>query len=165
MERKFLFCLAYFVLFFGLICSSAMGQETKSSSMRTHGREEVVAFVEKAVDYAKVNGKERALEEFMDKNGEFIKGELYIYAYDFNGTVLSHGGQPELAGQNLIGMTDANGVQVIKELIKLAKQGGGWLEYLWPNPEHSNTVEPKAGYVIKIDDTWFLGSGIYEPVH
>ena len=117
--------------------------------------------MEKAVNYAKVNGKEKALKEFTDKNGEFVKGELYIYAYDFEGTVIAHGGQPELVGKNLIGMKDANGVEVIKELVKLAKQGSGWLQYLWPNPLHNNKIEPKAGFVMKVDGTWFLGSGVY----
>ncbi|MDP8233350.1 MAG: cache domain-containing protein [Candidatus Saelkia tenebricola] len=164
MRKKFLFYLMFLVLFSVFIYSLIIGQKVNSSDARKYTREEVIAFVEKAVNYTKFNGKEKALKEFMDKNGKFIKGELYIYAYDFNGTVISHGGQSKLVGQNLIGMTDANGVQIIKELIRLAKQSSGWLEYLWPNPEHGNRIEPKAGYVMKVDDTWFLGSGIYEPV-
>ena len=123
---------------------------------------EVVTFVKSAVIYAKKNGKDMALKEFMDKKGQFIKGELYIYAYDFKGTVISHGGQPALVGKNLIGMKDKNGVMVIQELIKLASKGSGWLEYSWPNPVHNNAVEKKLGYVEKVDDTWWLGSGMYE---
>ncbi len=126
-------------------------------------KEEVVAFVQKAVDYAKASGKDAALQAFMNKDSGFIKGELYIYAYDYNGTVISHGGQPSLVGKNLIDMKDANGVLVIRELIKLAQQGSGWLHYLWPNPLHNNAVEKKVGYVMKVDDTWWLGSGYYEP--
>jgi cytochrome c len=123
---------------------------------------EVVAFVKNAVVYAKKNGKDKALKKFMDKKGGFVKGELYIYAYDFKGTVISHGGQPDLVGKNLIGMKDKNGVMVIQELIKLAAKGSGWLEYSWPNPVHNNAVETKLGYVEKVDDTWWLGSGMYE---
>jgi signal transduction histidine kinase len=162
MVKKILVFLMFFIPFLGLVCSVTMGQDADSTSKGTYTREEVVVFVEKAVNYAKTNGKEKALKEFMNTNGEFKKGELYIYAYDFDGTVISHGGQAELVGKNLIGMSDSNGVQVIKELVELAKQGSGWLEYLWPNPEHGNKIEPKAGYVMKVDDTWFLGSGIYE---
>ena len=162
MRKKFLFYLTFFVLFFGFDCSLIIGQEVKSLSIGSYDREEeVVAFVKKAMDYAKLNGKKEALKEFMNRDGEFIEDELYIYAYDFNGTVISHGGQSELVGKNLISMTDTDGVQVIKELIKLAKQGSGWLEYLWPNPEHGNKIESKVGYVMKIDSTWFLGSGVY----
>ena len=124
-------------------------------------RDEVVGFVKEAVAFAKANGKEAALKEFTKRDGKFVRGELYIYAYDFTGTVISHGGQPDLVGQNLIDMKDPNGVMVIQELIKLAKGNGGWLDYAWPNPLHGNAVEPKAGYVLKVDDTWFLGSGMY----
>jgi signal transduction histidine kinase len=123
-------------------------------------KEEVVSFVNEAVEYAKVNGKEKALAEFTDQNGPFVQGELYIYAYDYTGTVIAHGGNPSLVGQNLYNMQDANGVKVIQELINLARQGGGWLSYLWDNPVTGQN-EPKLGYAIAVDDTWWLGSGTY----
>jgi hypothetical protein len=124
-------------------------------------REEVVAFVERAVDFARTHGREKALRAFMDRQGAFVSGELYIFAYNFDGTVLSHGGQAHLVGKNLMDMRDANGIPVIAELAKLARDGGGWLYYLWPNPLVQNAVVPKLGYVEKVDDTWFLGSGTY----
>ena len=160
MRKRILSCALFCVFMLGVACSGAVGQDAENVALT---REKVVAFVEEAVQYAQGNGKEQALAAFMDRNGAFVRGELYIYAYDFDGTVIAHGGQPELVGKNLIGMTDANGVQVIKELITLARQGSGWLDYLWPNPAHGNIIEPKAGYVMKVDDTWFLGSGLYEP--
>jgi cytochrome c len=134
----------------------------ENSKVSKPSKADVVTFVNKAVDYAKKNGKEKALKEFMNKKGAFVKGELYIYAYDFKGTVIAHGGQPDLVGKNLIDMKDKNGVMVIQGLIKLAKSGGGWLKYLWPNPLDNNKIEPKLGYAKKVDDTWWLGSGIYE---
>lgn len=126
-------------------------------------KDEVVGFVKEAVAFAKENGKEASLQEFMKRDGKFVRGELYIYAYDFTGTVISHGGQPNLVGKNLIDMKDPSGVMVVKELIKLAQGNGGWLDFAWANPLHGNAVEPKAGYVLKVDDTWFLGSGLYPP--
>ena len=125
-------------------------------------REEVVAFANKAVEFAKTNGKEKALAEFTDQNGEFKSGELYIYAYDFSGTVIAHGGDPTLVNQNLIDYEDPNGVKVIQKLIEIAQNdGSGWLSYTWENPE-TGKQESKLGYVVKVDDTWFLGSGTYE---
>ena len=121
----------------------------------------VESFVDEAVGYAKANGKKKALATFTDRNGEFVRGELYIYAYDFDGNVLAHGGNASLVGQNLIGMKDPNGVPVIQELGKLAGDNGGWLEYMWENPL-TGTVEPKLGYVVKVDDNWWLGSGFYK---
>jgi len=122
---------------------------------------DVQAFVKAAVAFAKENGKDAALAAFTAPGGAFHRGQLYIYAYDFSGTVIAHGGDPDLVGRNLIGMTDPNGVPVIKELVRLAEGGSGWLYYTWPNPEHGNAQEPKLGYVEKVDDAWFLGSGTY----
>lgn len=125
-------------------------------------REEVVRFVDEAVEYAKKNGREKALAEFTDQAGEFKRGELYIYAYDFSGTVIAHGGDPTLVNQNLIEYEDPNGVKVIQELIEIVQNSGsGWLSYTWENPE-TGEQESKLGYVVKVDDTWFLGSGTYE---
>jgi polar amino acid transport system substrate-binding protein len=152
MKRKIAFMLVFLALGGGAAYS-----ETKPTS-----KYELAAFVERAVNYARVNGKATALREFMNPNGQFVKGELYIFAYDFQGTVLANGGQPELVGKNLIDMKDGNGVEVIKQLIKLAQQGGGWLRYLWPNPAHNNKIESKLSNVMKVDDSWFLGSGIYD---
>lgn len=137
-----------------MVCFSSGGAHAAT-------RQEVVSFVEKAVAFAKENGKEAALKVFMDRNGPFVQGELYIYAYDFNGNVISHGGQADLVGKNLINMKDSHGVMVIQELVKLARQGRGWLDYSWPDPVRENTVQPKAGYVMNVDGTWWLGSGLY----
>jgi polar amino acid transport system substrate-binding protein len=122
---------------------------------------DVQAFVNKAVAYAKTNGKAAALKAFTQSGGDFHQGQLYIYAYDFSGTVIAHGGDPSLVGKDLSAMTDPNGVRVVAELTRLATQGGGWLYFTWPNPAHGNQQEPKLGYVLKVDDTWFLGSGTY----
>jgi signal transduction histidine kinase len=139
--------------------SSALGASSAATADPTQA--DVQAFVKKAVAYAGEHGKDAALAAFTAAGGEFHDGQLYIYAYDFSGTVIAHGGDPALVGRNLIGMTDPNGVHVIQELVRLARGGGGWLYYTWPNPQHGNAEEPKLGYVEKVDDAWFLGSGTY----
>ena len=56
--------------------------------------------------YAKTNGREKTLAEYNNSNGSFIKGELYIYAYDFNGTTLALPFNPEKIGVNRLNETD-----------------------------------------------------------
>jgi cytochrome c len=162
MKMNFLLRLALLVSFVGLTCSLSLGEEADSPSVKRVSKYEVAVLVERAVNYARVNRREIALKEFMNPTGQFKKSGLYIYAYDFQGTVLADGGQPELVGKNLIDMKDGNGVEVIKELIKLAQQRGGWLRYFWPNPAHGGKIESKLGYVMKVDNDWFLGSGLYD---
>jgi hypothetical protein len=122
---------------------------------------DVVAFVQKAVAYADQNGKEAALAAFSDPNGEFVDGELYIFAYDYSGKNLAHGQDPTLVGRQLMGLTDPQGKPIIKEFVGIAKKGDGWLAYCWANPAHDNRVESKLSYITRVDDTWLLGSGFY----
>ena len=126
-------------------------------------REDLLAFVEKAVAYAGEVGKEEALAAFNAPSGEFNHGELYIFAYDFNGKNLAHGYDQSLVGKDLIDLTDPTGKPIIKEFVRLANGGGGWLYYQWANPANGDRVEPKLGYIRKVDDGWLLGAGIYGP--
>ena len=124
---------------------------------------DVQTFVKGAVAYAKQVGKEQALAAFTAAGGDFHKGELYIYAYDYDGNVIAHGGDPSLVGKNLWKMTDPDGVKVIQRLTGLSRSGGGWLYFTWPNPATGEEQAAKLGYVLPVDGTWFLGSGTYGP--
>ena len=124
-------------------------------------QEALVSFVDSAVAYAKANGKQKALAEFSNPNGSFVRGEFYIFAYDFNGTTLALPFSPELVGVNRLNVTDSQGEFFVRDERDAARNGTGFVRYLYPNPAHNNAVEPKLGYVEKVDDTWFLGSGIY----
>jgi signal transduction histidine kinase len=122
---------------------------------------ELVSFVESAVAYAKENGKEKALKEFSNKTGPFVNGELYIFASDFNGTVLANPFKPDWIGQNKLNETDPNGVLFLKNEINALRNENGFNYLIFPNPAHDNKNEIKLAYLMKVDDNWFLGSGIY----
>ncbi len=124
-------------------------------------REVLRAFVDEARNYSVENGKESALEVFNDPAGEFVRGDLYIFAYDFNGTTLALPFQPELVGQNRIEVEDANGVAFVKDFVSIARSGGGESYYIYPNPADNMTEELKLSRVTKVDETWWLGAGIY----
>ena len=151
------------MLFVGAGCGTSKKSQGSVTTPqgKTLTRQEVEAFVNEAIAYGKANGKEKAIAEFNNPKGKFVRGELYIYAYDWNGIALANGGNPSLTGKDLIDMTDPNGVKVIQRLIDVAKSGGGWVSYKWPYPK-TTINEPKLGYANKVDDTWWLGSGMYE---
>jgi len=123
--------------------------------------EELKNFVQKAYAYVQRVGKEEALAEFNDQNGDFINGELYIFAYDMNGTLLSLPYQPDLVGTNLWFMKDRSGVNPVQRAIARAEQGGGYVYYLYLNPSMDYVNEFKLSYVMAVDNDWFIGSGIY----
>jgi signal transduction histidine kinase len=125
-------------------------------------KDEAIAMVKRAVALIKSDGKEKAFAAFSDPtNTSFHDRDLYIYVYDMNGVALAHGNNPKMVGKNLMGLKDNEGKAMIKELVDLAKsKGSGWVDFKWPNPV-TKTVEPKAGYVEKVDDI-LVGSGIYK---
>ncbi|MFM8901639.1 MAG: cache domain-containing protein, partial [Burkholderiales bacterium] len=85
----------------------------------------------------------------------------YFFLYDMSGLNLMHPRQPELMGQNLWELRDVNGLPVIQALIAAAKEGGGYVRYVWQKPS-SKQVAPKLGYVIGLPKwNWMLGTGIY----
>lgn len=85
----------------------------------------------------------------------------YFFVYDQRGNNIMHPRQPELVGQNLWNMKDADGSLTIQKLISRANEGGGFVRYQWVKPSSHNTA-PKLGYVIALPNWgWVLGTGIY----
>ncbi|MDO9522696.1 MAG: cache domain-containing protein [Methanocorpusculum sp.] len=123
--------------------------------------EELKSFVENAYVYATKVGKTAALAAFNDPDGEYIDGELYIFAYDMNGTVLALPHQPDLIGENRWYLQDTTGIKYIQRTVARANLGGGFVMSLYENPANNFVSEMKLSYVMAIDDTWFIGSGIY----
>ena len=60
-----------------------------NTSLTLPNVKELITFVDSAVTYVKENGKEKALKEFNNKTGPFVKGERYVFALDFNGTPIA----------------------------------------------------------------------------
>lgn len=121
----------------------------------------LTAFVDEAVNYVKDNGKERALLEFNNRSGSFVRGELYIFAYDFNGTNIAHPIRPDLVGHDQRNLLDINDVAIARNELALAKRGGGFMYLVFQNPIHENREELKLIYLKKVDDSLWLGSGTY----
>ncbi|MCQ1538713.1 hypothetical protein FTO68_06915 [Methanocalculus taiwanensis] len=124
-------------------------------------QKEMVAFVQIAFEYADMYGKEAALLAFNDPNGPFVKGELYIFAYEEDGTTLALPFEPDQIGSSRSDLQDAEGRYIIREIIETGLEGGGFVRYLYANPTHGFAVEPKISYVMKGGDGWVLGSGLY----
>jgi hypothetical protein len=144
-----------------IVLTDNVPAKTETETTATPTTEELKSFVEKAYVYAQTHTKEEALHAFNDKNGEFINGELYIFAYSMEGDVLSIPYQPGLIGVNRWIREDPNGIKIQQRMIARAQQGRGYVNYMTANPEHQYAQEFKLSYVIPVDDTWFIGAGIY----
>jgi len=70
-----------FVMQLALAKEESMGLANESL-ITSSNKTELVPFVESAVASAQENGKDKAFDEFSNKTGSFVRGDLYIYAYD-----------------------------------------------------------------------------------
>lgn len=138
-------------------CISASETETTSDATP----KDMVAFVQTAFEYADMHGREAALLAFNDPNGSFVKGDLYIFAYEEDGTTLALPFEPDQIGTSRYDLQDAEGRYFIREIIETGLAGGGFVRYLYANPADTFAVEPKISYVMKGGDGWVLGSGVY----
>lgn len=85
----------------------------------------------------------------------------YFFVYDQGGRNLMHPRQPQLVGQDLWNLRDPQGVPTIQRLINKAKEGGGYVEFMWQRPS-TQRLERKLGYVaLEPKWGWMIGTGIY----
>lgn len=123
---------------------------------------EMVGLVERCAAYGRAAGATAAFSEISNRSGPFVDGGgHYIYAYDYNGTLLAHPHLSGKVGTSLIERRDPFGMENIRALAETARSGGGYIVFIWPNPENENRDELKIGYVLPVDDTWWVGSGTY----
>lgn len=165
-----LMCRSRFTVFFSILIVASISSAASELTVDGFGnnntannveKNRVIVFVDEAADYAKDNGKAMALQEFNNRSGSFVRGELYIFAYDFNGTNIAHPIRPDLVGHDQRGLLDINGVAVVRNELALAKRGGGVLYLVFQNPVHEDREELKLTYIKKVDNSLWLGSGTY----
>ncbi|MCX9157565.1 cache domain-containing protein [Niveibacterium sp. 24ML] len=122
---------------------------------------DAIAMVDKAVAFAKANGKDKLIAEVNAKNAEFIQGELYVVVYGLDGVRLAHPVNPKLVGKSVLDIADVDGKEYGKEMVEVAKgKGKGWVDYKFKNPTNGK-VEPKSSYVARTGDV-FVIAGIYK---
>jgi signal transduction histidine kinase len=123
---------------------------------------EMVGLVDRAAAAGRSRGKEAALAAISARSGALVDPDgHHVYAYDFDGMLLAH---PQLAGQVgsvLIERRDRFGMEPVRALADTARAGGGYVVYVWPNPANGDRDELAIGYVLPVDDAWWVGSGAY----
>jgi signal transduction histidine kinase len=131
-------------------------------TVRNHTRTEMYDLVDRAVTYAKANGKEKTLAEINNPDGLFSRGDLFVWAEDFNGTILADPYWKEGIGKNWMDFTDPYGAKTTVVGINAIKSGTGFTHAMFPDTAagHAASV-PKLVYAKPVDDMWWIGSGIY----
>ena len=117
--------------------------------------------VQKAAEYYDSNGKDATLTEIGKSQGQFVDGEIYVFAYDLDAVMLAHPKNPKLVGKNLMDVPDVDGKMFRKEIVDTAKnQKSGWIDYKYKNPD-TGKIENKTTYV-QLKGDIILCCGIYK---
>jgi cytochrome c len=146
-----------------LLTLSALLLGANWTAERAYGAtaEEAQALVEKAVAHVKKVGEEQAFKDFTSKEGGFIEGELYVFCYSPDVTLVAIGGNPSMVGKNLRNLKDPDGKEASYELVQMGlEHGSGWVDYKWPNPV-TKKIQTKSAYVLKVNDK-VCGTGYYK---
>ena len=154
---------------------AAMPEPARIRAEEVVDRDTLRLFVEEAI---RITSSEASSADeayaFLDENfrseGPWRHGEIYLFVLDSHGVGFFNPTLPHLEGQDLSDWVDLQGVRLTEELLAAAAGGGGYVEYLWDNPEvegDEETGSPKLGYaaLLSIGDVDLMfGSGIYPPV-
>ncbi|CAH2602606.1 C-type cytochrome [Rhodovastum atsumiense] len=116
--------------------------------------------LDRAAAFLEREGPVRAFAAFNDPKGGFVARELYVFVFDMNGRYLASGANPALTGTDALSLRDAEGKELVRDMINLSRAaGGGEVDYVWLN-RVSNRVEQKRSFVRRVGD-YIVGVGYY----
>ncbi|BAL23879.1 cache domain-containing protein [Azoarcus sp. KH32C] len=115
----------------------------------------------RAVDLVKKDGAAKAAASFNDRQGAFVKDDLYVFMVNMDsGKFEAMGMNPALSDTDARGLHDAEGHALVAEMIdKLKSAEDATVEYVWRNPV-TNRVEKKRSYVHRVGNS-LVGVGHY----
>ena len=116
-------------------------------------------------------GIERFLQQldiFREEGGPWKKGSVYFFVFSTDGHVLFHAVDRSLEfSTSDLDKTDVNGVKYLRDLIRVAKEGGGFTQYNFDDPTvegDEDTGSPKISYAELATyqgQEYIFGSGLY----
>jgi cytochrome c len=123
---------------------------------------DTVQLVESAAKLFQEKGKDYAIRLLNTTSGPFRKGEIYVFAMNFDGVMLAHAANRDLVGLSQATMRDGKGDLLFPPMVGVAKNpGSGWTEYYWlRHGEKEPTL--KRTYIKRVPgEDILLGAGFY----
>lgn len=134
-----------------------------ASAQERGTRAQAQAMAEAAAAHVQKVGRVQAFADFQQDRAQWLHRDLYVFAFDFAGTCLSHGVNRKMVGRNLSEVIDERRRSIVLEMGTLARtKGSGWISYRWVDPL-TRKVEPKTAFLVRIEGfDGFVGVGVYE---
>ena len=90
-------------------------------------------------------------------------GNGYYWGDTTAGICVFHGTNPKAPGTDRNNTVDSKGFLMIKEILKVGQNGGGYVNYWFPKADPNDKQEyPKRGYALEFKPwNWVIGTGNY----
>ena len=105
---------------------------------------------------------------FRAEEGDWRHGSIYVFMFTSNGYVIFHGADRTQEARTVLDSEDINGVKIVQELIRVAREGGGYVQYYFNDPSvegDEDTGSPKVSYAQSFATRGgreiIVGAGIY----
>jgi len=121
-------------------------------------KDEAKTMAERAAQFYRQYGKDRAFQAFQNGTDGFKDRDLYVFVYSNSGTCVSHGANPAMIGRNLIDLVDGEGKLMIREVV--AVKTADWVVFQWRNPQN-HEIQKKSSYVVRAGE-YLFGVGAYD---
>ena len=103
----------------------------------------------------------KTLRSFLQNIRFFDNQSGYYYILDMNGINIVQPPDPSVQGTNRYDLKDSRGTYLVRGLIDVAKNGGGYYTYYYINYQ-TKKEEMKKAFIAPIPGTnFFLGAGVY----
>jgi cytochrome c len=135
--------------------ASANSEQSPPSSEKA---KQIESLVNKAAAIVDTKGK-AAFLEFRERGSEWWSGDVYVFAYSPDGTVILNPAFPAREGRAY--HEDKKGKPFHDEIIKMAQtMGSGWVDYWLPKPGQTEPSQ-KWSYVkaVKAEGVALVGAG------
>ncbi|MDV7104868.1 methyl-accepting chemotaxis protein [Vibrio sp. TH_r3] len=107
--------------------------------------------------------KDASLEQVITELSKVKFGDTgYLFGYNSKGDRMMSGLSNSGIGKNFLHLQDQNNLYFVQEIIKQAKNGGGYTTYYFQKPGNNSAAQPKLTYSIynaKLD--LIVGTGFY----
>ncbi|MFC5428865.1 methyl-accepting chemotaxis protein [Paraburkholderia denitrificans] len=165
------------ILWIGLLLIVAFGTWQSRDSMIRERKAQLQTLVDEAMSVANyyygLSQQNQMPEADAQKQALKVIGSIrygadgYLSINNSQSVMLMHPIKPELDGKNLTDLADPSGKHLFVALSTAANQsGGGFVDYLWAKPGHSEPV-PKTSYSNRFAPwDWCIVTGMYmDDVH
>ena len=140
-------------------------------------RETLKAFVQgtgnrylKAIEQVGLDILQQNQDLFREEGGPYRQGSVYFFVFTTDGYVYFHGADRSVEHRfvSSLDREDINGVKFIREIINVAKAGGGYVEYYFDDPAVEGDEDigsPKVSYaelVVFRGGEYIVGAGFYK---